>query len=188
MARQKDPTSSYSITAEVKRQRLVAGNLRIPEDAATQGIPAFTVKVAALGAAANTDDPEHMFANFLKYLKLCEAYKVPVGNMGAYAAMGISKDDASRYLSGARRGDDPRYKELIQLVKNTCATAREVAMATNKIAPATGIFWQKNFDGMKDVQDIQFAGNDPLGEKKDPAEIIAKHLDLLSDDIEDPLS
>ena len=184
MGRPNNSKSSYAITQEVKRQRLNAGNLRLPEDAASQGLPAFTVKVAALGASANTEDPEQMYANFLKYLKFCEAYKVPVGNLGAYASMGISKEDASRYLSGARRAEDPRYKELIQIVKNTCATYREAMMATNKIAPATGIFWQKNFDNMKDVQDIVVAGNDPLGEKKDPAEIINKYTDLLSDDIE----
>lgn len=183
MSRPVNPTSSYTISKEVKRQRLNAGNLRIPDDAESQGLPAFTVKVAALGASVDINDPEAMYANFLKYLKFCEAYKVPVGNLGAYAAMGISRDDASRYESGARRADDPRYKELIRIVKNTCATYREAMMATNKIAPATGIFWQKNFDGMKDIQDIQFTGNDPLGEKKDPSEIIAKHIDLLNDEV-----
>ena len=183
MAREISKTSSYTISKEVKRQRLNAGNLRLPDDPSSQGLPAFTVKVAALGASADTNDPDSMYANFLKYLKFCEAYKVPVGNLGAYASMGISKDDASRYLSGARRGDDPRYKELIQVVKNTCATYREAMMATNKIAPSTGIFWQKNFDGMKDIQDIVVAGNDPLGEKKDPSEIIQRHIDLISDEV-----
>ena len=183
MSRQKSETSSYTITQEVRRQRLLAGNLKLPDDPQGKGLPSFIIKVATLGASVDTNDPEAMLGAFLKYLKLCEVYNAPVGNISAYAAMGISKDDASRYLSGARRGDDPRYKELISLVKNICASSREVNMATGKINPAVGIFWQKNFDGMKDIQDIQVNGADPLGEKKDPQEIISKHLDLLTDEV-----
>ena len=65
------------------------------------------------------------------------------------------------------------------VVRSTCAAYREAMMATNKIAPATGIFWQKNFDGMKDIQDVIVGGNDPLGEKADPAAIIDKYKDII---------
>lgn len=174
---------AYTLTKEAKKQRLLAGNLKLPDDPQSKGVSSFIIKVAALGASVDTNDPEAMLASFLKCLKLCETYNVPIGNQIAYTAMGISKDDASRYMSGARRADDPRYKELITLVKNICASQREISMATGKINPAVGIFWQKNYDNMKDVQDIQVNGADPLGEKKDPQSIIEKHIDLLTDEV-----
>ena len=161
------------------RQRTLAGYMTLPDNPASKGLPAFMVKVANLGATADRNDPLNLLTHFYKYLELCEAYEVPVGNLAAYAAMGVTKEQISRWASGERRDDDPRYKELAMVVRSTCAAYREAMMATNKIAPATGIFWQKNFDGMKDIQDVIVGGNDPLGEKADPAAIIDKYKDII---------
>lgn len=171
---------AYRMTPAAKRQRTLAANMKLPENPSAQGLPAFMVKVANLGASADRKDPLNLLEHFYKYLQLCEAYEVPVGNLAAYAAMGVTKDQISRWASGDLYADDPRYKELAIVVKSTCAAYREAMMATNKIAPATGIFWQKNFDGMKDIQDVVLGNTDPLGEKADPSEIIDKYKDIIN--------
>lgn len=54
-------------------------------------------------------------------------------------------------------------------------------MANGKLNPVTGIFWQKNFDGMKDTQEVVLTPNNPLGESVNP-EQIASNISQYDDD------
>lgn len=172
-------TPSYKISQAVKRQRTLAANMRLPANPEEAGLPAFFIKVVALGATANKDNPEELMQNFVKYLRFCEAYNEPIGNIAAYASIGMNMDEVSRIEHGKLRANDPRYRELIRIIKNTCAAYRETLQLKNKIAPATGIWLSKQHDGMKDVQEIVLGSNDPLGEKKDPAEILERYKDII---------
>ena len=155
-------TPSYKISQAVKRQRTLAANMRLPANPEEAGLPAFFIKVVALGATANKDNPEELMQNFVKYLRFW-----------------MNMDEVSRIEHGKLRANDPRYRELIRIIKNTCAAYRETLQLKNKIAPATGIWLSKQHDGMKDVQEIVLGSNDPLGEKKDPAEILERYKDII---------
>ena len=55
---------------------------------------------------------------------------------------------------------------------------REGLMEDGKVNPVTGIFWQKNYDGMKDQQEVVLTPNtSPLGEQKDAEALKQKYLD-----------
>ena len=60
-----------------------------------------------------------------------------------------------------------------------CSAYREGLMADGKVNPVTGIFWQKNYDGMKDQSEVILTPNtDPLGDKKDAEQLKDKYLGM----------
>ena len=50
-------------------------------------------------------------------------------------------------------------------------------MQDGKINPVTGIFWQKNYDGMKDQSEVVLTPNNPLGDSKDTEALKQKYLE-----------
>ena len=51
-------------------------------------------------------------------------------------------------------------------------------MEDGKVNPVTGIFWQKNYDGLKDQQEVVLTPNtNPLGEQKDAEALKQKYLE-----------
>ena len=54
-------------------------------------------------------------------------------------------------------------------------------MQDGKVNPVTGIFWQKNYDGMKDQTEMVLTPNNPLGEQKDMKALEQKYLESASD-------
>ena len=51
-------------------------------------------------------------------------------------------------------------------------------MEDGKVNPGTGIFWQKNYDGMKDQQEVVLTPNtSPLGEQADAEALKQKYLE-----------
>lgn len=100
------------------------------------------------------DDPrnlEMMADRFRNYIDMCIEHDVRIGNLGAYFAMGINRARAMDILSGMYGQD---LLDLLEWVDGVCAVYREGMMSEQKVHPATGIFWQKNYDGLKDNQEI----------------------------------
>lgn len=50
-------------------------------------------------------------------------------------------------------------------------------MQDGKVNPVTGIFWQKNYDGMKDQTEMVLTPNNPLGEQKDMKALEQKYME-----------
>lgn len=48
-------------------------------------------------------------------------------------------------------------------------------MSDGKINPVTGIFWQKNYDGLRDQTELAIAPVNPLGEGKSAEELAKKY-------------
>lgn len=64
-----------------------------------------------------------------------------------------------------------RCKENIKAIAYECGMYREMLMQDGAINPVTGLFWQKNYDGLQDQQEIITATKDPLGENMSRKEI-----------------
>ena len=91
---------------------------------------------------------------FIAYLKLCQQNGFSVLNLAAYFSMGLSKDD----FNNMARGSDPEVREFCKMVRETCGIFRESLVETGKLNPVIGIFWQRNFDGLRnDTEQIQSA-------------------------------
>lgn len=114
---------------------------------------------------------------FAAYMQLCQQDGFPISNLSAYAAMGFT---GSQFYSFSKK-DDPDIREFVTFIKSTCSMFREVMVSGGKINPVIGIFWQRNFDGLRNdteqIQAIQEQENNDYGNKnyKD------KYLDLIGE-------
>ncbi len=121
------------------------------------------------------NDVAEMERRFSRYLELCAQWGMKVGNMAAYAAIGIDKDTAYEWTS--RRTSNPARYGFIKKVQQVCALYREGLMEDGKVNPVTGIFWQKNYDGLKDQQEVVLTPNNPLGEAQNAEQLKQKYLE-----------
>lgn len=122
------------------------------------------------------NDVAEMERRFMRYLDLCAQWDMKIGNQAAYAAIGINKDLVYEWT--VRRQTNPARTEFIKKVQQFCAMYREGLMEDGKVNPVTGIFWQKNYDGMKDQQEVVLTPNtSPLGEQKDAEALRQKYLE-----------
>lgn len=118
---------------------------------------------------------EVMQERFTRYLALCAERDIKVGNQGAYLAIGIDKGTAWDWLN--RVNVNPVVSDFIKKVQQICAYYREGLMADGKVNPATGIFWQKNYDGMKDQQEVVLTPNNPLGDSQNAETLKQKYIE-----------
>ena len=117
--------------------------------------------------------------NFIQYIQYCQDNNVKPGNLAAYMAIGIDKTNAYDWENGSR---GPEYSHFIKKVKYFCGAIRESLAADSKINPVLAIFWQKNYDGLTDVQHNVLIGGNPLGEMADAKRLEAHFHDSLPDD------
>lgn len=85
------------------------------------------------------------------YKKLCIKYDEKIGNQSMYFALGLSPRAVNQWLDDPMTDD--AHKEFAWRVKGICAVTRETMMANGTINTVAGIFWQKNYDGLRDVQE-----------------------------------
>ncbi|MBO5032411.1 MAG: hypothetical protein J6D08_11090 [Lachnospiraceae bacterium] len=122
------------------------------------------------------NDVAEMERRFNRYLQLCAEWDMKVGNQAAYAAIGIDKGIAWEWEN--RSLGNPTRTDFIKKVRQICALYREGLMEDGKVNPVTGIFWQKNYDGMKDQQEVVLTPNtSPLGEQADAEALKQKYLE-----------
>ena len=122
------------------------------------------------------DDVAEMERRFYRYLEMCAEWDMKVGNQAAYAAIGIRKELAWEWVN--RTQANPARHDFLKKVQTICAMYREGLMEDGKVNPVTGIFWQKNYDGMKDQQEVVLTPNtSPLGEQQDAEALKQKYLE-----------
>ena len=122
------------------------------------------------------NDVAEMERRFTRYLELCAEWDMKIGNQAAYAAIGIDKGTAWDWEN--RNQGNPARSDFIKKVRQFCSMYREGLMEDGKVNPVTGIFWQKNYDGMKDQQEVVLTPNtNPLGEQPNMEALKQKYLD-----------
>lgn len=121
------------------------------------------------------EDVDEMERRFQRYLELCSEWDMKVGNQAAYAAIGIDKNLVWDWLN--RREANPKRTCFLKKVQKICAMYREGLMEDGKVNPVTGIFWQKNYDGFRDQQEVVLTPNNPLGSAEDPESLKNKYLE-----------
>jgi len=151
-----------------------AQNPELPENYNRDQI-SFMLEIMPTEPLDNTDVAE-MERRFENYLRVCAERDMKVSNQGAYLAIGVTKDNV--YDWTVRSSTNPERSEFIKKVQKICAYYRECLMANGKINPVVGIFWQKNYDGLRDQQEVVLTPNqNPLGEQKDAESLRQKYLE-----------
>lgn len=147
------PYNKNPNTVDTRNKNLVQNVLNsIPEGENTRYIT-HTLEVQQIGIGSNPNDINDLKARFIKYLEVCAKNDMKLGNMAAYCAMGITKDMAFDWEHGNTRGIE--HKMFIRFVKSVIAAYRESAVAEGKINPVIGIFWQKAFDGLNEMTEVE---------------------------------
>jgi len=136
--------------------------------------------IQEIASTVDKNDPVSLRNAFYQYLALCGQDGFKVGNLAAYSAMGVDRYTVTSWTKSPRE----EYRELARLVKTTCSLARESMVADQKINPVVGIFWQRNFDGLRnDTEQIQpadgGAGDDD--DKATAQEYLKKYGDILKE-------
>ncbi len=114
-----------------------------------------------------------------QYIDACKLAGVKAGNLGAYAAMGITGQILGRWASG-RAGTEK--KEFAIQVKQLFSAFRESLAQEGYISPPVAIFWAKNFDGLSDNPIDTAEKENPLGEGMSSLEIAEKYKDIIIDE------
>lgn len=154
--RPKGKKSGYTVSEKALAQRRNNGALPIArteeEFEYNSRLIAHVMKVQEIAAQADRHDIISLKSCFIAYLKLCQEDGFSVGNLGAYMAMGMSAPDFGMLM----KRQDPETREFCKWVKQTCALFREARVAEGKLNPVIGIFWQRNYDGLRnDTEQVQ---------------------------------
>jgi hypothetical protein len=153
-----DPKSPYTITKKYAETHNLA-----PMDGEEAEFNRRTIShalaVASLapvrGRALGLEDLPALREAFLNYLELCDQNGMRAGMQGASAALGVDYSTVTKWANGIRGKE---FQELALTIKQVLATAREEMVATGKLNPVIGIFWQRNYDGLRnDTEQVQSA-------------------------------
>lgn len=176
------PVRKYNGTVEggkKKAQNLATVNNPVIPD--NQKYINHMLEISKIAQKADTNDIESLKNCFIEYLELCAKNNMKVGNFGAYMAMGITKMTVYDWEHGRRRNETRDYANFVAFVKGMIATYRESAIAEGDINPIVGMFWQKSFDGLNEMTEVE-ASNMIDGvstEVTDGKQIAEKYQDLL---------
>ena len=129
----------------------------------------------------NTNDVEEMRRRWLNYVNLSDQYNIPLGNKNAQTALGLSWQQINDYCS-IRYNDNPERGDFLMYVMNVLGGYREQAVMKGELPAIPTIFAQKNYDGMKDVQDIQVSHT--TSEIRDIKSIAERYTDIVDVEFE----
>lgn len=172
--------------AKDKQPRKIRKDNQVPKGIIADQTPDLVVgyntrRIAFMQAILPTEpldpnDVAEMERRFMRYLDLCAEWDMKIGNQAAYAAIGIDKGIAWEWEN--RSTGNPARADFIKKVRQFCAMYREGLMEDGKVNPVTGIFWQKNYDGLRDQQEVVLTPNtSPLGEQQDAETLKKKYLE-----------
>lgn len=154
----KKPRREYTVSSKALAQRRNNAALMPAETPEEKAYNAryidHIMKVHELSTHAVRGDIVSLKSCFIAYLRLCQEDGFKVNNISAYASMGMTRS-AFQYF---KQKNDPEIQELVSLVQSICSMSRETLISDNKINPVIGIFWQRNFDGLRnDTEQVQNA-------------------------------
>lgn len=121
-----------------------------------------------------------------QYFKSCIEKGLRPGNLGLYTALGLNRREALNLLQGRiKKNVNPISLAHIKRACKVLSLYRESLGSQGKLNPATLIFWQKNYDGLEDVQHIDVTANAQENANLTPDEIAGKiDIDIPVDVIE----
>ena len=179
-ANQREKKRTYTMTESALAQReknIPTAQAKTPEDIDYNArLIDHVLKVQAIATQTNTKDPVSVRSAFYNFLRLCQEDGFTVSNMSACAAIGISRQTLYNWL----KSDNEEFKQIAELIQSTCALSREQLIADSKLNPVIGIFWQRNYDGLRnDTEQIQSIEQDNSDDLRTATEYRKKYGHLL---------
>ena len=90
------------------------------------------------------------------YFQKCAAMHIRPGNMGLYAALGITRQDWNNAVTGKSKAKiSPSCIDIVKKAVRAMSAFRESLVLDNKLSPISYIFMGKNYDGLEDVTRLE---------------------------------
>jgi hypothetical protein len=137
----------------------------------------FVLAIAAIGRNADLSNIDDLRMRFYSYLELSQRCNMKISNLCAYLSIGMTYSKAYNQM---KNGSDP-VKDLLFEIQAVCGSYRESITSDGKLNPVTSIFWQKNYDDLKDRSEQTVTVHDPLGVAKSVEDIKQKYADIILD-------
>lgn len=175
----KKPRREYTVSSKALAQRRHNSALMPAETEEERNYNAryidHIMKVHEISRHAIKGDLTSLKSCFVAYVQLCQADGFKISNLSAYAAMGLTQTQ----FNTLKKKDDPEAKELVNMVLSICSLSRETLIADSKLNPVIGIFWQRNYDGLRnDTEQVQNANETDEGYETDRS-YEERYMDLI---------
>lgn len=128
--------------------------------------------IASVHNDIDLHNPESVQAAIIGYFEQCQRNGLRPGNLGLYAALGMSKQDYSDVVRGRNKGKaSPASVDLMKKAVRAIGAFREGLALEGKINPVTYIFMGKNYDGLADQTQIEVTASSGPAARLNPEEI-----------------
>lgn len=117
-------------------------------------------------------DPQQVRDAIINYFASCQRNNTRPGNLGLYAALGMSRQDFNDVLRGKNKSKvSPDCIDMLKKANRSIGAYRENLALNGKINPVTYIFMGKNYDGLTDTQQIEVSAAPGPAAQQTPEEI-----------------
>lgn len=121
---------------------------------------------AALAVFLRSSNPpdlhnvEETKAAVIGYFNTCIEKGLRPGNLGLYAALGLSRQDYNNIVTGkSKRRATPECIDVLKNATRAIGSYRESLALEGKIHPTTYIFMGKNYDQMEDATRLEVSAD-----------------------------
>ena len=150
-----DPKGKYTMTKNALAQRQKNFSIRPAETDEEYDLNARSIdhimKIYQISQRVDKKDPVSIKSAFAAYVQLCQENGFPPSNMAAYTAIRTNKMELDRWM----QSDNEEYREIAQMVHDICSISREQQITAGSLHPVIGIFWQRNYDGLRNDTEQQ---------------------------------
>ena len=183
--RPKGATSDYTMTVKAMESRGIKPldgeaaeyNRRLIE----HGLGCSAIALAHGGFSPKK--PVEVYKECLReYFELCGKNGIRPGYIAACTAMGINYNTMNTWAR--TRTTEPELRQFALTVTETFSAMREGQIQEGKLHPLIGIFWQRNYDGLRnDTEQVQNAREmeDSEDQMETISEIKQRYGDLLKE-------
>lgn len=183
--RPKGATSDYTMTVKAMDSRGIKPldgeaaeyNRRLIE----HGLGCSAIALAHGGFSPKK--PVEVYKECLReYFELCGKNGIRPGYIAACTAMGINYNTMNTWAR--TRTTEPELRQFALTVTETFSAMREGQIQEGKLHPLIGIFWQRNYDGLRnDTEQVQNAREmeDSEDQTETISEIKQRYGDLLKE-------
>ena len=133
--------------------------------------------VTSLTQKVDLHDPKSVENAIIGYFEQCKRNGLRPGNLGLYAALGMSKQDYNDVCRGKNKSKmTPECIEIAKSAVRAIGAYREGLALEGKIHPTTYIFMGKNYDGLEDYTKLEVTARPDMEATLSPEEI-AKQIE-----------
>ena len=133
------------------------------------------LRIQEIAMSADRNDITSLKSCFTNYLMLCQEDGFKISNIAAYASMGMTRDQFEYF----KKKEDKEIRDFVSMVQSICAVSRETLISDNKLNPVIGIFWQRNFDGLRNDTEQAQAASEQADNETDDKSYKSKYMDMI---------